>query len=163
VLDLGRRDAERICVGKARGHHSFTQAQINTLLVRLAGQGRRVARLKGGDPMVFGRAGEELAALRRAGIRHAVVPGVSAAQAAAAESGLTLALYRGKAIGAVTARRLIAAGLDPATPSGVVVNAGRPGRALFAGSLSGLALSEVDFPDGPAVILIGDAVAHGDW
>ena len=64
-------------VGKQAGHHSFTQAQINTLLVRLAGEGKRVARLKGGDPMVFGRAGEEIAALRKAGIAYHIVPGVT--------------------------------------------------------------------------------------
>ena len=59
VIEMGRRDAERISVGKKKGHHSFTQAQINALLVRLAREGKRVARLKSGDPMVFGRAGEE--------------------------------------------------------------------------------------------------------
>ena len=70
VVEMGRRDAERISVGKKKGHHSFTQAQINALIVRLAGEGKRVARLKGGDPMVFGRAGEEIAALRKAGIAY---------------------------------------------------------------------------------------------
>jgi uroporphyrin-III C-methyltransferase/precorrin-2 dehydrogenase/sirohydrochlorin ferrochelatase len=64
VIEMGRRDAERISVGKKKGHHSFTQAQINALLIRLAREGKRVARLKSGDPMIFGRAGEELAALR---------------------------------------------------------------------------------------------------
>jgi uroporphyrin-III C-methyltransferase/precorrin-2 dehydrogenase/sirohydrochlorin ferrochelatase len=92
VVQMGRRDAERISVGKKMGHHSFTQAQINALLVRLAGQGRRVARLKGGDPMVFGRAGEETAALRKAGIAYSIVPGVSAALAAAADTGTPLTL-----------------------------------------------------------------------
>src|SRR5690606_18224241 len=86
VVEMGRRDAEQICVGKARGHHSFSQAQINTLLVRLAGEGKRVARLKSGDPMVFGRAGEEIAALRKAGLAYEIVPGVSAALAAAADT-----------------------------------------------------------------------------
>ncbi|MHB1111329.1 MAG: siroheme synthase family protein, partial [Devosia sp.] len=85
VVGMGRRDAERIPVGKRKGHHSFTQAQVNALLVRLARQGRRVARLKSGDPMVFGRAGEEVAALRKAGVAYAIVPGVSAALAAAGD------------------------------------------------------------------------------
>ncbi len=77
VIEMGRRDAERISVGKKKGHHSFTQAQINALIVRLAREGKRVARLKSGDPMVFGRAGEEIAALRKAEIAYAIVPGVS--------------------------------------------------------------------------------------
>src|SRR5690606_8188126 len=92
VIEMGRRDAERISVGKRKGHHSFTQAQINALLVRLAGEGKRVARLKSGDPMVFGRAGEELAALRKSGIAYAIVPGVSAALAAAADSATPVTL-----------------------------------------------------------------------
>ena len=86
VVQMGRRDAERVLVGKAKGHHSFSQAQINALLVRLAGEGKRVARLKSGDPMIFGRAGEEIAALRKAGIEFSIVPGVTAALAAAADT-----------------------------------------------------------------------------
>src|SRR3569623_2139588 len=94
VIEMGRRDAERISVGKKKGHHSFTQAQINALLVRLAGQGKRVARLKSGDPMVFGRAGEEVAALRKAGVRYQIVPGVSAALAAAADTATPVTLRK---------------------------------------------------------------------
>lgn len=92
VVDMGRRDAERIDVGKAKGHHSFSQAQINTLIVRLAGEGKKVARLKSGDPMVFGRAGEEIAALRKASIAYQIVPGVSAALAAAADTATPVTL-----------------------------------------------------------------------
>jgi len=198
VVEMGRRDAEQICVGKARGHHSFSQAQINTLLVRLAGEGKRVARLKSGDPMVFGRAGEEIAALRKAGLAYEIVPGVSAALAAAADtatpvtlrrvasgfvmatahgaddgdlahwaalaqSGLTLALYMGKAIAAETAARLVAHGAAPELPIGIVVNAGRADSVSYSGTLGGLAAGAVDFVDGPAIILVGRAVAHGDW
>lgn len=94
VVDMGRRDAERIDVGKAKGHHSFSQAQINTLIVRLAGQGKRVARLKSGDPMIFGRAGEEVAALRKAGIDYQIVPGISAALAAAADTATPVTLRK---------------------------------------------------------------------
>ncbi|WDR03781.1 siroheme synthase CysG [Devosia algicola] len=94
VVQMGRRDAEVIAVGKAKGHHSFSQAQINSLLVRLAGQGKQVARLKSGDPMVFGRAGEEIAALRRADISYSIVPGISAAMAAAADSATPLTLRK---------------------------------------------------------------------
>jgi uroporphyrin-III C-methyltransferase/precorrin-2 dehydrogenase/sirohydrochlorin ferrochelatase len=185
-------------VGKKKGHHSFTQAQINTLIVRLARDGKRVARLKSGDPMVFGRAGEEIAALRKAAIPYAIVPGVSAAQAAAADtatpvtlrnvspglvfatahgasdeelhhwaslssSGITLALYMGKSIAASAAIRLIVHGMPARTPVGIVVNAGRPGRRLYRGSLGELADGGGSFGDGPAVILVGEAVAAGDW
>ena len=94
VIEMGRRDAERISVGKKKGHHSFTQAQINALIVRLAREGKRVARLKSGDPMVFGRAGEEIAALRKAGIGYAIVPGVSAALAAAADTATPVTLRK---------------------------------------------------------------------
>jgi len=94
VIEMGRRDAERISVGKRKGHHSFTQAQINALIVRLAREGKRVARLKAGDPMVFGRAGEEIAALRQAGIAYAIVPGVSAALAAAADTATPMTLRK---------------------------------------------------------------------
>lgn len=94
VVQMGRRDAERIPVGKAKGHHSFTQAKINALLVRLAAEGKKVARLKSGDPMIFGRAGEEIAALRKAGVSYAIVPGITAALAAAADTATPLTLRK---------------------------------------------------------------------
>ncbi|WP_186400679.1 siroheme synthase CysG [Stappia sp. P2PMeth1] len=92
VVAMGRRDAERISVGKRKGHHSVSQGEINAILVREASLGRRVVRLKAGDPLVFGRAGEEIAALRAAGIAHDVVPGVTAALAAAASTRIPLTL-----------------------------------------------------------------------
>ncbi len=85
VVDLGRRDAERISVGKRKGCHSKSQSEINQLLVTLGREGKRVVRLKAGDPLVFGRAGEEMAALREAGIAYEIVPGVTSALAAAAD------------------------------------------------------------------------------
>ncbi|HEY8596413.1 MAG TPA: siroheme synthase CysG [Devosiaceae bacterium] len=198
VVQMGRRDAERIAVGKAKGRHSASQEQINALLVKLAAEGKKVARLKSGDPMVFGRAGEELAALRSAGIAYAIVPGITAALAAAADSatpvtlrgvasglvmatahaadnaevahwaglareGLTLCIYMGKSVAAEVASQLIANGLKARTPVGIAVNAGRVGRSFFRGTLDQLADGAVGFPDGPALILIGEAVAHGDW
>lgn len=198
VIEMGRRDATRIPVGKAKGHHSFTQAQINTLLVRLAREGKRVARLKSGDPMVFGRAGEEIAALRKAGIAYTVVPGVSAALAAAADTatpvtlrnvspgfvlatahgaddgqlqhwaalagaGMTLALYMGKSIAAEVAGKLLSQGLSPATPVGISVNAGRQDHSAYRGTLGELAVDAIAFADGPAVIIVGEAVEAGDW
>ena len=92
VIAMGRRDAERLPVGKRKGCHSKSQAEINTMLVSLAREGKRVVRLKSGDPLVFGRAGEEMQALRDAGVSYEVVPGVTAAFAAAADFELPLTL-----------------------------------------------------------------------
>jgi uroporphyrin-III C-methyltransferase/precorrin-2 dehydrogenase/sirohydrochlorin ferrochelatase len=89
---MGRRDAARLYVGKAKGDHSMPQHEINALLVREAAAGRRVVRLKSGDPLIFGRAGEEMAALREAGISFDVVPGITAAFAAAAQAEIPLTL-----------------------------------------------------------------------
>ncbi len=92
VLALARRDAEVIHAGKARGCQSLSQPDINALLIRLAREGKRVVRLKGGDPLIFGRAGEEIAALEAAGIRVEVVPGITAALACAADARVPLTL-----------------------------------------------------------------------
>lgn len=90
VLELARREARRMVVGKRGGRASCKQEDINALMIKLARQGRRVVRLKAGDPMVFGRAGEEIAALESAGIPVAVVPGITAALAAASSLGVSL-------------------------------------------------------------------------
>jgi uroporphyrin-III C-methyltransferase / precorrin-2 dehydrogenase / sirohydrochlorin ferrochelatase len=90
VLELGRREAKRMLVGKRGGRESCRQDDINALMVKLAGQGRRVVRLKSGDPMIFGRGGEEIDQLERAGIPFEVVPGITAASAMAAALGVSL-------------------------------------------------------------------------
>jgi uroporphyrin-III C-methyltransferase / precorrin-2 dehydrogenase / sirohydrochlorin ferrochelatase len=111
VLDVRQPSAARVYVGKRRGCHSRPQEEINALLIAEARAGRTVVRLKGGDPFIFGRGGEEAAALVDAGIRFEVVPGVSAGTAVPASAGIPLT-HRG-----VTAEVVFLAGHDsPASP-----------------------------------------------
>ena len=162
ILELARREARRMLVGKAGGGASCRQDDINRLMVSLARDGKRVVRLKGGDPMVFGRAAEELAACRAAGIAVEVVPGITAALGAAAELQIPLtdrrhtrrvqlvtghseagaapahdwpsladpwtitAFYMSARTFADMLPKLIAAGLDPATPALAVSAATTP-------------------------------------
>ncbi|MFB2551663.1 siroheme synthase CysG [Ensifer soli] len=145
IVDMGRRDAERLAVGKRKGCHSKSQAEINQLLVRLGREGRRVVRLKSGDPLVFGRAGEEMAALRDAGIGFEVVPGITSALAAAADFALPLTL-RGVSSSLVLTTghdldgnvlpdwaRLAASGATVSVYMGKTVAASVAGRLLEAG------------------------------
>lgn len=90
VLDLCRRDADKVFVGKKRSNHAVAQLGINELLVNSAKEGRRVVRLKGGDPFIFGRGGEEIESLRAHSIPYQVVPGITAANAAASYAGIPL-------------------------------------------------------------------------
>ena len=98
ILALAPAGAARIYVGKQPGHHPVPQTEINALLIRLAESGRRVVRLKGGDPFIFGRGSEEAAALSARGLACEVVPGITSAQGCAAQAGVPLT-HRGLASG----------------------------------------------------------------
>ena len=104
VLDFARREAKKMLVGKSGHGPACKQSEINALMVSLARNGKRVVRLKGGDPMIFGRASEEIEACRNAGISVEVVPGVTAAQGAAARLGISADASRKRAPAAICDR-----------------------------------------------------------
>ncbi len=197
VVEMARREAEKIPVGKRGYRPSCRQEHIVELLISLAKSGRRVVRLKGGDPMIFGRANEEISALRAAGVPVEVVPGVTAALGAAAALKLSLTerdkarrlqfitahahdgklpedidwrsicdarassvIYMGrKTLGALS-ERLLAHGLDPATPAILVERATWPDERSIAGTIADLpGKLPADEFSGPCVILIGEAFA----
>ncbi|RTG63223.1 siroheme synthase CysG [Serratia marcescens] len=182
ILDLVRRDAERICVGKRAGAHSVIQEETNRLLVELAQQGKRVVRLKGGDPFIFGRGG----------IPFQVVPGVTAAAGATAYAGIplthrdhaqsvtfitghcrpdgdgldwadlartrqTLAIYMGTMKAADISQRLIAHGRDAATPVAVISRGTRADQQVQIGTLDQLEHLAQRAPL-PALLVIGEVV-----
>jgi uroporphyrin-III C-methyltransferase / precorrin-2 dehydrogenase / sirohydrochlorin ferrochelatase len=193
------------CVGKEAGHHPVPQEEINALLIRLAKAGMRVVRLKGGDPFVFGRGGEEAEALRAAGIGFEVVPGVTAGVAVPAFAGIpvthrheavrltfltahestntdgthvrwdllardphaTLVGYMGVTSLADVARRLIAAGMDPATPAAIVERGTTAAQRTVRSSLDELPRRATEAAIAPpALFIIGPTVRHAtalDW
>ena len=148
IVDMGRRDAERISVGKRKGCHSKKQEEISQLLVDLGQAGKRVVRLKSGDPLVYGRAMEEMAALREAGISYEIVPGITSAFAAAADFDLPLTL-RGVASSLIfTTGHDLAGDVLPdwarlaVSGATIAVYMGRTVAASVAGRLMAAGLSE---------------------
>jgi len=187
VLDMARRDADRIDVGKSAACHTLPQAEIAALMVRLGREGRKVVRLKGGDPLVFGRAAEELAALQAAGIPFEIVPGITAALACAASAAIpltdgarTLTLATGHTgdlpfealvhtggmiacyMGLHALPRLrdgfLAAGLDPAAPCTLIQNGGTSAQRALCGTLAELSERAPEWSaDGPTLLLVRPA------
>jgi uroporphyrin-III C-methyltransferase/precorrin-2 dehydrogenase/sirohydrochlorin ferrochelatase len=195
ILDRARRDADRIFVGKRKGAPGIGQDEINRRLVEAAKAGRCVVRLKGGDPFIFGRGGEELDYLRKADIPVSIVPGITAALGCAAEAELpltlrsdasqltlvtanlaegsesvdwrslanktsTLVVYMGLSETAHVRDELIAAGRDPKTPAAVLARGTRPDAFSVAGPLEELASLATSVGEGPALLVIGEAVRH---
>ena len=155
ILEYARRDAEKIYVGKKRKFSGIRQEEINALLVEHARAGRNVVRLKGGDPFVFGRGGEEMAALSAAGIPCLAVPGITAAMGCAASAGIPLTL-RG-----VAKTCVFVTGHDSDGPADLDWDAlARPGQTLViymgVGALAGIASNLVAHglaPDTPVAVI----------
>ncbi len=195
VLAMARPDARLISVAKQRSRHSVPQAGINAILIAEARAGYRVVRLKGGDPFIFGRGGEEVEALILAGVAVEVVPGISAAIGCAAQArlplthrdaasvvsfvagqckglsdqvwtglagpGRTLVIYMGLANAADIAAKLMAEGLGADTPIAVVADGTRPNARVHCSHIADLgALVAREAIASPAIIIVGDAVAH---
>jgi len=195
VLSRVRRDAEIVHVGKRKGQPGIGQEAINRRLVAEAKAGRNVVRLKGGDPFIFGRGGEEREALEAEGIAVTVVPGITAVLGCAAEAGLpltfrkeatrlsivtantaegaekidwsgltdratTVAVYMGLTTASAVRDGLVAAGRDPRTPVAVLARGTRPDSRAITGTLSQLPSLAAATGEGPALIVVGDVVAH---
>jgi uroporphyrin-III C-methyltransferase/precorrin-2 dehydrogenase/sirohydrochlorin ferrochelatase len=195
VLDRIRRDASRVPVGRRVGKPGIGQQAINRLMIEAAQSGKRVVRLKGGDPFIFGRGGEEIEVLREAGIPYAVVPGITAGIGAAASSEvpltfrhealritlltahkakdaeavdwsaltdvkMTVVVYMGMTAAPVIRAGLLAAGRSPQTPVGVFARVTRPDAKSAVGTLDQLPALAAQVDRGPAIVIIGDVVAH---
>jgi uroporphyrin-III C-methyltransferase/precorrin-2 dehydrogenase/sirohydrochlorin ferrochelatase len=195
ILDRARRDAARVPVGRRVGKPGIGQAAINKLLIDAAKSGQRAVRLKGGDPFIFGRGGEEVEALREAGVSYSVIPGITAGLGAAAESEvpltfrgealritfltahkardaetvdwsaltdgkMTVVVYMGMTAAPAIRAGLLAAGRSPQTPVGVFARATRPDSQAVVGALENLPALLHAIDGGPAILVIGDVVAH---
>ncbi len=195
ILDRARRDATRVSVGRRIGKPGIGQDAINDLLIEAARDGKRAVRLKGGDPFVFGRGGEEIAALRAAKVAYAIIPGITAGVGAAAEfevpltfrkealritfltahksedagnvdwsaltdTKMTVVVYMGITAAPAIRDGMIAAGRSPQTPVGVFARATRPDSKAVVGVLNDLPSLTEQVEGGPAILIIGDVVAH---
>lgn len=195
ILDRIRRDAARVPVGRRIGKPGIGQDAVNRLLIEAAREGRRAVRLKGGDGYVFGRGGEEVNALRAAGVAYTVVPGITAALGAAAEFEvpltyrhearrvtfltahkaadaadvdwsaltdleMTVVVYMGMTAAPAVRAGLLAAGRSPFTPVGVFARVTRPDSRAAVGVLDDLPELATQVDGGPAILVIGDVVAH---
>ena len=195
VLDRARRDAARLPVGRRVGKPGIGQDAINKLLIEAAQSGQRAVRLKGGDPFIFGRGGEEIEALRAAGVAYSVVPGITAGLGAAAQfeapltyrqealritfltahkardaeavdwsvltdDKMTVVVYMGMTAAPAIRAGLLAAGRSPRTPVGVFARVTRPDAQAVVGTLADLPALVERIESGPAVLVIGDVVAH---
>ncbi|KIZ39871.1 MULTISPECIES: siroheme synthase CysG [Rhodopseudomonas] len=195
ILDRIRRDASRVPVGRRVGQPGIGQDAINRLLIEAAQAGQRAVRLKGGDPFVFGRGGEEVEALRQAGVAYSVVPGISAGLGVAAQfevpltyrhealritfltahkandadnvdwstltdAKMTVVVYMGMSAAPAVLAGLLKAGRSPQTPVGVFARATRPDAQAAVGTLDELPALVDEVGSGPAILIIGDVVAH---
>jgi uroporphyrin-III C-methyltransferase/precorrin-2 dehydrogenase/sirohydrochlorin ferrochelatase len=195
ILDRIRRDAARIPVGRRIGKPGIGQDAINRHLVDAALAGKRAVRLKGGDSFIFGRGGEEIEALRKAGVAYAIVPGITAGIGAAAysevpltfrhealritlltahkakdaetvdwsaltDTKMTVVVYMGMTAAATIRAGLLAAGRSPKTPVGVFARVTRPDAKSVVGTLDDLPALAAQVDRGPAILIIGDVVAH---
>ncbi len=163
VLDLIPAHAERISVGKRSGRHSKDQATIDALIVAAAKAGQRVVRLKGGDPAVFGRTAEEVAACTAAGVRVRICPGVTAASAATAAAGLSLTLRDGaRQLTFVTAHARTGVPLDldwQALASHATTLAIYMGRAA-AGMVAQQLMARGRNPDTPVLVVVNASLPN---
>jgi uroporphyrinogen III methyltransferase/synthase len=183
---LNRYRAEKVCVGKRKGNHRFSQEEINEQLYRSAVSGKNTVRLKGGDPMIFGHGREEIDYLRSRLVEVDVIPGISAAIALSADTHIplthrgvsssvafatghspqnaptpsadTLVYYMGGSSISGIAGRLIAAGRNPDTPAALVCNVSLPDRKIHYSSLKELQFSAIKYPT-PILIVVGEVVA----
>jgi len=186
ILELVRRDAEKIYVGKAKSNHTLPQDDINQLMVDEAKKGNRVVRLKGGDPFIFGRGGEEIQTLIQHGIDFQVVPGITAASGASAQSVVfatghlkngtidlnwpalaqknqTAVFYMGLTGLPIICEKLIEHGLDANTPIALVQSATTEKQAVLTGTLSNIVAKQEEAQlQPPTLIIVGSVVSLRD-